>query len=176
MEQILEINIKDLAALIAAIVAILGLIITSILNILKRRDELIESQLRHFQEISNSVASDSIALRSVGLQNITHYLNDKRFCEMTRRILVNNLLFEKDRHLQSQTLELLISDESNFKKTMKDLIKLNRLTWNSMSPVTICVLKSECQKALSKFIDFATHIPCQSSSLSKHIMIFCNLN
>jgi len=143
MEQILGINIKDVAALIAAIVAILGLIITSILTIIKRKDELTESQLSQFQNVSNSIAGEAIALRSVGLQNISHYLYDKRFSETTRKILTNNILFEKNRHLQAQSLDILISCEKNLRSTLTDLIDLNRLTWNLIIKLFMNVKKDK---------------------------------
>lgn len=125
VDGLAQIELAELTALITAAVAVVSFLVTSILN-------RWESKLKHFQETANNVASTSAGLRSVGLENIAHYLGRRRFMHTARRILVNSLLFEEVPQLRDRTRDLLLSSKGTLNHTLVDLVSLNRATWQLM--------------------------------------------
>ena len=128
--------LATVAGVFTAIVAVIGLVVTSALNIWKSRDETREARLRHFaQTCDTAVGTQPIPVRAASLQGMARYLDDRSFAAMTRRVLVNTLLFEPFPYLRDQAMQLLIDHRSSLRTTLDELIALNRRTWEMMASI-----------------------------------------
>jgi len=83
--------IASLTPLIAALVAIGGLVLSLHTFADTRRREVQQSALRQFQETSINLSSGSPALRSVGIEHMARYLSPCEFSETALRVLVLRL-------------------------------------------------------------------------------------
>jgi Pentapeptide repeats (8 copies) len=121
--------IASLTAIVTALAAVAGLILSLRTATEVRRRELKESALRQFQETSTNLASPSPALRSVGVENMARYLLRSEFRETALRVLIYNFLLEPDWHLRSRLFDLLVSNARHLPELLPTLVRVNRETW-----------------------------------------------
>jgi Pentapeptide repeats (8 copies) len=121
--------IATLTAIVTALAAVAGLVLSLRTATEVRRRELKESALRQFQETSTNLASASPALRSVGVENMARYLLRSEFRETALRVLIYNYLLEPDSHLRSRLFDLLVSNARHLPELLPTLVRVNRETW-----------------------------------------------
>jgi uncharacterized protein YjbI with pentapeptide repeats len=121
--------IASLTAVVTALVAIGGLILSVRAAADVRAREVEQAALRQFQETSTNLSSDSPALRSVGVEQMARYLDQDAFSETALRVLVYDYLLERDLHLRSRIGDLLVSHARSAPELLNALARMNRETW-----------------------------------------------
>ena len=115
---------------IGAITAILGLILTSILNILRRKDELREREKKRLFDVTQSISSDSEASRSTAISYLPTFFNSKSLCHEAIDILTHHLGFERNYQLRLMCLDaLLTANKEQLRDVLIKLYNINKSIW-----------------------------------------------